>query len=125
MHRYDPLTAPDPKQWLSLDETERIRLVRDYYRRARVAVPNAQAHAALHAIVENQIALGEQIPVQRTAQRLMAEGLDRHQAIDAIAATLDEHINALLRNPGSGADRNQPYYTALEQLTAEAWLRSG
>jgi hypothetical protein len=125
MRQYDPLTAPDPQQWLSLDEMERIRLVLDYHRRARVALPNAQAHAALHAIVENQIALGDEIPVRRTAERLMAEGLDRHQAIHAVAAALTEHLNALVRNGRSGGDPNQRYYAALEELTAETWPRSG
>jgi hypothetical protein len=49
MHRYDPLEAPDPEEWLALDEQERIDLARDYHRRARIRVPNAKVHAMLHA----------------------------------------------------------------------------
>ena len=58
MQRYDPLEAPDPKEWLELDEQERIVLVQDYHRRARIRLPNKKVHATLHAIVEAQIALG-------------------------------------------------------------------
>ena len=78
---YDPLEAPEPEEWLAIDEAERIRLALDYHRRARVRLPNEKLHAVLHVVIENQIALGDEIPVQHTAQRLMAEGLDRHEAI--------------------------------------------
>jgi hypothetical protein len=78
VRRYDPLKAPDAEEWLSLDESERIRLVVEYHRRARIRLPNIKAHAAFHVIAESQIALGDQIPVRRTLVRLMEEGLDRH-----------------------------------------------
>jgi hypothetical protein len=42
----------------------------------------------LHGIVENQIALGDELPVERTVKRLIAEGLDRHNAIHAIASVI-------------------------------------
>jgi hypothetical protein len=69
MQRYDPLKAPDPQEWLALDEQERIALAQDYHRRARIRLPNATAHATAHAIVENQIALGDETlcAVQRSA----------------------------------------------------------
>jgi hypothetical protein len=81
MKSYDPRKAPDPQQWLAFTELERITLVRDYHRHKRVRLPNEQVHAITHAIVENQIALGDETPVRRTLQQLMGEGLDRHQAI--------------------------------------------
>ena len=88
----DPLEAPEPKEWLAIDEAERIQLAQDYYRRARVRLPNEKLHAVFHVVVENQIALGDEIPVQSTLQRLMVEGLDRHEAIHAIASVLAEFI---------------------------------
>ncbi len=39
-----------------------------------------------HVVVENQIALGDEIPVARNLHQLMAQGLDRHDAIHAIAS---------------------------------------
>jgi len=80
---YDPLEAPDPEEWMALDEQERIDLVRDYHRRAGIRLPNEKLHATLHAIVEAQIALGDETPAGRIAQRLISEGLDRHDAIHA------------------------------------------
>jgi hypothetical protein len=125
MNRYDPLRAPDPEQWQLLDEDEQIEVVQDYHRRARIRLPNAKAHAIAHAVVESQIALGDETPVQRTIQRLMLEGLDRHDAIHAVGLVLMSHMNDMIRSPNPDADPNVAYFAALEQLTAKEWLRSG
>jgi hypothetical protein len=121
---YDPLEAPEPEEWLELDEQERIDLVRDYHRRAGIRLPNEKLHATLHAIVEAQIALGDETPAGRIAQRLIAEGLDRHEAIHAIGMVLTEHIYDVLKTTKSDKDPNAPYFAALERLTAEDWRRS-
>jgi hypothetical protein len=125
MQRYDPLEAPDPEEWLALDEQERLDLVQDYHRRARIRLPNAKVHAVLHAIVEAQIALADETPARRTAQRLMADGLDRHEALHAIGLVLAEFMHDLLKAPQSDTNPNVPYFAALERLTAEDWRRSG
>jgi hypothetical protein len=130
MKRYDPLKAPDPQEWLSMDEQQRISLAQDYHRRADIRLPNETAHAVAHAIVENQIALGDEIPVRRTIQRLMAEGLDRHEAIHAVGMILMEFMydvmsRAEAEQPEPGQDPNRQYYAALETLTAESWRKSG
>ena len=126
MKRYDPLTPPDPEQWQSLDEQEQIQLVEDYHRRARIGLPNLKVHAIFHVIVEKQILLGDETPVRRTVQRLMSEGLDRHDAIHAVGSVLAAHVHDLVTGPQSksGEDPNRPYYAALDKLTAEEWLRS-
>jgi hypothetical protein len=120
--KYDPLEAPELEEWLTIDEAERIQLARDYHRRARVRLPNERLHAVFHVVVEYQIALGDEIPVQSTLQRLMAEGLDRHEAIHAIASVLPEFMHDLVNNPGSNTEPNQAYFAALQRLTAEGWL---
>src|ERR1700757_4384746 len=102
--RYDPLEAPDPDEWLALDEQERLDLVQEYHRRARIHLPNAKVHAVLHAIVEAQIALADETPARRTAQRLIDEGLDRHEAIHAIGLVLAEFMHDLLQAPRSDTD---------------------
>jgi hypothetical protein len=78
-------------------------------------------------VVENQIAEGDALPVKRIAERLMREGLDRHEAIHAIGSVLVSHLNDLTRQGAAQrvADPNAAYFSALEQLTAQAWLRSG
>jgi hypothetical protein len=124
VQRYDPLEAPDPKEWLELGEQERIDLVRDYHRLARIRLPNETLHATVHAIVEAQIALGDETPVRRIVERLIGEGLDRHDAIHAIGMVLAEHIYDVLKTKTSNEDPNAPYFAALERLTAEDWRRS-
>ena len=124
MQRYDPLEAPDPEEWLALDEQERIDLALDYHRRARIRLPNAKVHATFHAIVETQIALADETPARRTAQRLMEEGLDRHEAIHAIGSVLAGFIHDRMKASISYTDPNAPYFAALERLTAEDWRRS-
>jgi hypothetical protein len=123
MERYDPLEAPDPEEWLELDEQERIDLVRDYHRRAGISLPNETMHATMHAIVEAQIALGGETPAGRVAQRLIGEGLDRHDAIHAIGMVLAEHLNNMLKSMRPGKDPNALYFASLERLTAKDWLR--
>jgi len=110
---------------LSLDEAERIRLVERYHRRARIRMPNIKAHAPIHTVVENQIALGDEIPVRAPLERLIGEGLDRHKAIHAIGLVLSEHIYDLVQAPEPKPDSNETYYAALKRLTVEYWRRSG
>ena len=123
MHTYDPLKAQDPDAWLAIDEGERLLLVLDHHRAAGVELPNEQVHAAMHVAVENQIALGDEIPVEATLERLMREALDRHEAVHAIATVLIGHMQALvLRGDTEGdEDVNEPYYEELEKLTAAGW----
>jgi hypothetical protein len=122
---YDPLTAPDAEQWLALDETERIQLALDFHARARVELPNAEAHAVLHAVVENQIALGDATPVRGKLRQLMAQGLDRHDAVHAIASVLVHYLSRLTRDPEAAGDVNAGYYSALKRLNARKWRQSG
>jgi uncharacterized protein len=124
MERYDPLKAPDPQEWLSLDEQERLDLVEEYHRRARVELPNATGHAIAHVIVENQIALGDELAVERTLNRLVAEGLDRHDAVHAIGLVLVGLLNDTLRDAKSDKFSNEKYAAALDLLTAETWRQS-
>ena len=118
--RYDPLCDPDPAEWLAMDEHTRLRLVEDHHKRARIRLPNRRLHAAMHAIVENQIALGGEVPARDTLTRLMAEGLDRHEAVHAIGTALAEHMHALM-TAGATGDPNAAYDQRLRELTAEKW----
>ena len=86
--RYDPLKAPDAAEWVALDEAERLELVIDYHKRARVDLPNLPVHASMHVAVENQVALGDETPVREKVRQLVAQGLNRHDAIHAVASVL-------------------------------------
>ncbi len=120
---YDPLNAPDPDDWRSMDEGERMMLVTEYHRQAAVEPPNEQAHVAVHVIVENQIALGDETSAPATLERLMREGLDRHEAIHAVGSVLADFMQALIRGDAApGA--NERYNEELEKLTAAEWLET-
>ena len=122
LERYDPLRAPASQEWLDMGELSRIALVENYHRRAGIPLPNARLHATFHVIVENQAALGDETPAAKTLERLMNEGVDRHEAIHAVASVLSDHITDVLSG-SSLSDPHAPYYAALEKLTVESWRR--
>ena len=73
MKHYDPEKQPIPAEWLALDEGDRLRLVELYHRVSRIRLPNLRLHAAIHAVVENQLALDEQPIVRNSLNRLLSE----------------------------------------------------
>lgn len=123
MERYDPEVSPDPEGWLALDEMERELLVEQYHRDARVKLPKRarRLHATIHTVVENQLALEDQAIVRDTLNRLMSDGLSRHDAIHAIGSVLAGHIYNLLDTKVVPTDPHASYYAKLQELTAEKW----
>lgn len=122
MDSYDPDTPLPPEDWLRTDEFERLELVSSYHRRKKIRLPNAQLHAVIHVVVENQLALGEELVV-RTLARLQAEGLGRHDAVHAIGSVLVEHLSALMQpdDGSTSSEAYQRYLERLQQLTANNW----
>jgi len=57
-------------------------------------------------MVENQVALGDQYPVESVLSRLMAEGLDRHEAVHAIGSALTGQFFDAVKQKSSGTDLN-------------------
>jgi hypothetical protein len=123
MEGYDPDVSPDPTEWLALDPDERTLLVDRYHRDARISLPKRarSIHGLLHVVVENQLALADQTIVRETLQRLIGEGLSRHDAVHAIAAVLAEYMHELLNKKEVQSGTHTPYYEALQKLTAEKW----
>ncbi len=123
--KYNPLVAPDPKEWLSIDEDLRVQMVLDYHLEAGIRIPKSYLHAIIHTIVENQAALGEKTPVEQTLRRLMDEGLDRHDAIHAVGSVLINHVWNLMYEGGRSTDTADPhaaYFEEVRQLTAQKWI---
>jgi len=126
MKRYSPFKAPDAAEWLAMDEGERVALAEDYHRRKRVPLPSPMAHAAFHAIVENQIALGVTAVVE-TLARLQEEGLDRHDAVHAICSILCEFVYSVLKGTPYAleGEAQKEYENRLKVLTARSWHSGG
>jgi len=121
---YDPSKTPNAEEWLALEESERLDLVRDYHRRKKIRIPRPDAHAAVHVIIENQLAEGLS-DVTATLARLQSEGLDRHEAVHALGSVLMEHARNLMNESSSAEDSTESYLTALKELTADSWRSSG
>jgi hypothetical protein len=122
MERYDPEMAPVGEDWLGLDEAERISLVEDYHRDARIPLPKRARtlHASMHVVVENQLASNDE-PIVRALGRLLTGGLSRHDAIHAIGALVAEEVYDLLKQEEPAEDVRARYYAAVERLTAATW----
>lgn len=119
--RYDPDRPPNAAWWSALPEEEQIELVLEHHRRAGVRLPHAKLHSVSHVIVENQVLLGDETPVASTLERLLGEGLSRHDAIHAIGSVLAPVILDVLGGE-IRSDPNLVYYQQLRELTAESWL---
>jgi hypothetical protein len=120
MEQYDPEISPDPVEWLEMDEQPRVMEAEDFHRRANFDVPGIEAHALIHAIVENQIAEGV-TSVVAAMERLIAGGLGRHEALHAVGSVLAAQIWDVLHPQGAGARKwtQAEYDDALNQLTAQ------
>jgi hypothetical protein len=125
MQKYDPFRPPVAKEWLELDESEQMALVQEQHEAAGIRLPNPLLHATIHTIAETQIAMGDELPVGRTLQRLMSEGLDRHDALHAVGMVLSEHLWGLVKAESFEGDPNPGYWSALERMTAERWRKYG
>jgi len=111
-----------PAAWLALDESEQVALVEAYHQRAGIHLPQATLHAAIHAVVERQLAM--QLPeVANTLVRLQREGLDRHDAIHAIGSVLAAHMRQVMTGELDVPDPNPIYFARLGQLSAGSWRR--
>lgn len=122
METYDPATAPDTVEWLELEEEERVDRISAFHRQAKVKLPNLKIHAALHSVVENQIA-EEMQTVRETVARLQEEGLSRHDAIHAVGSVMVNRLQALLREGARAQFEVEAYFRDLRSLTAEGWLK--
>lgn len=118
--KYDPDRAPDAERWLAQDEMQLMEIVQRYHRREQIPLPNERVHASYHVMVENQVALGEKTPVRDALDRLMGEGMTRHDAIHAVGAVLAKHMHRATETnvPVS----REAYYADIRALTKEGWL---
>jgi len=120
MASYDPNVRPASTEWLELDELDQVDLVTAYHTHERIAVSHLQMHALLHVVVENQLAEGIDVAGE-AMERLMAEGLDRHEAIHAIGSVLLKHLQNLMQDDAVGPQPHERYFQDLRALTVSTW----
>jgi hypothetical protein len=122
MDAYNPDVAPTPSQWLELDEGEAVIIIEDYHKDTEPEVEEGRLrlHAVIHSVVENQIASKNPEQTAETLERLMSEGLSRHNAIHAIGTLVSDLIFEVM-NEQREVDP-EAYAQKLSLLTAEDWL---
>ncbi len=123
MDKYDALTPPAPEEWLQLDEAEQQLLVEDYHHGLADELPSLQMHVLAHMIAETQVAMGSSTRAAATVERLLGEGLDRHDAIHAVGSVVMSLIAELMQEPPSGRDVKADLDERLDELTATSWLK--
>ena len=112
---YDANLAPHPERWLALEESERLAFIDAFHHELnRLTGRRASLHNAIHCIVENQIALSDPPATTETAERLVRDGLSRHDAIHKIGALV-----AKLLTDAAGAYDEEAYVRKLQRLTAD------
>jgi len=122
MKEYKVSITPNPEEWLSLGEAERIDLVVDFIEKNEkdIETPAIKIHASIHVIVENQIAM-ESEPTPETYARLRKQGLNRHDTIHAIGAVIAEDMFDIMK--GNKDQIMSKYKDRLEKLTAKRWKK--
>lgn len=118
---YDAATPPNGPEWLTMGQEERTQLVIDYHTSIGDVGDNAPTHCLLHVIVENQLALGPHMePVRERLRQLMAQGMDRHDALHAICYVLLRHMQWAGMAAQQG-DHDARYFRELKRMTAQKW----
>ena len=123
MYEYDPSIEPDKDAWLEATESERLSAVLEFHENSNDSLDESalNIHSSIHVIVENQLAMGVEL-LPETMEKLMRQGLDRHEAIHAIGAIMCEDINEILRGEKAEFSPKQ-YRRKLEKITAKRWRK--
>jgi hypothetical protein len=122
---YDADYEPDPAEWQALDESERLSRVEDYHRRIGEELDVLEQHAVAHVIVEDQIAAEPASAAGRALSRLILEGLDRHEAIHAVACVYMAALADAMKAGATAETLELPPVSdaELDRLTIETWQR--
>ena len=105
-----------------MDEAERLRMTLAYHRKQPYELPNENVHASIHVTVETQVAMGDETPVAETIDRLIREGLDRHDAIHVVGTLVAERIWGIMKGEiGDEPDPESAYFEEVKKLTAQRW----
>lgn len=123
--RYDAQQEPPAKVWIELDEQERTMLIDHHHQRLgrrHVKMPNPALHASMHAVIENQLAENNPPATRAALVRLMNEGLDRHEALHAVASIVSAHMFEMMKSQKDFDEAT--YCRELDALSAESWRAS-
>lgn len=125
LDHYVPDHQPDPEAWLALSEDVRLALILAWHdANDDLGTTNPRVHAAIHMVIENQIAEQQPPLVAAKLRQLMVQGLDRHDAIHAIASILAKRMKADMKRSDTSVFSVALYEAGLHRLNARSWRRS-
>jgi hypothetical protein len=117
---YDAEQAPEPAFWAAVPTEERVLAVEAHHAGLGTSHPKVErprVHAALHVVVEDQLAGNAPPEAARALARLVAAGMARHAALHAIGRIASDALAASL---ASGRFDAAAYTRALDALTPAA-----
>jgi len=99
--QYNPAVAPDPTDWLAIDEDERLHAIQCWVSELLgTQIEDCLLDAVPILAIENQVA-GNDPPVTRaTLERLLDVGIDRMTAIQVMSDVMADHLRASVVNDG-------------------------
>ena len=109
--------------WLARDEAERVAEVESYHQALlpdNQCPPNLKLHATLHVLVENQLAMNDPVEAAAAIDRLVADGLSRHDAVHAVGWLVSDYMNEAVKKQ-QPIDR-EGYVNELKTFDAERWM---
>jgi hypothetical protein len=120
---YDPAVGADFGSWLDMSEEGTILATKKYHDDHEPMLDKGSAiiHAAMHAVIETQIAMIDPPQVHRTFTKLVDAGLNRHHAIHVVGAVLAEQLYHLMDLQKSA--QYNPYGRSLAELDIAAWKK--
>jgi hypothetical protein len=113
---YDAERAPEPSGWLASGQPERVGAVEAFHAASKAPHPvveRPRIHAALHVVIEDQIARNDPPETARAVARLVAAGWTRHDAVHAAGQVASAALAASL---SSGKFDLQEYARALDAI---------
>ena len=120
---YDARRAPNESHWLERGEDERLDAVRRFHVTPPLPhelPPSLEAHAAIHAVIETQLASGDPPEAKRALGRLLSEGVTRHDAIHALGSTFASGVWEVAEGDPKSFDVDA-YKRALQSLDHAHW----
>jgi hypothetical protein len=115
MREYNPAKSPDRQQWLALDKTRQLEIIRLAHDDMETSENALATHCGMHSAVETQIA--QNSPGVRNAMgRLRKQGTSRHNALHAIGLVLIQHMRRMATSQDEPDIANAHYQTQLAEL---------
>lgn len=118
---YPELDAGDPDERRLLiigEHPEYHDVLDDPFSEELVDGTSPRAHVAIHEVVANQLWDGEPPEAWQAAQRLTAQGVERHNVLHALGSVVANHLHSAL----SGVDVDlDAYRRDLDALGPEGW----